>query len=589
MPRPMQPFHFPSRQAPAILRQNGSGRTTLRLDLASAGVTTAGSGSSNRSSNGGGSGGGGRAAATAPASAPAPASGSAQSSARGGGGSSGNRGSHSDGGGLRGRRGWWGSTRRRTPSFIDFWRQAEGRGNGIGAAADQRRRRRNRRRRSRLSQSLFFSPELAIFVLGLAALLAFIVFISDLISGKTFRPMAVLVFVAAGTYCIAIIKQQRVLTMDEQALVIEITDGSSTGTSRRRVISKEERRTLFEYFTFRSSTTAPTTATAATATAAVADSAEQVDDAAAAAAAAVADVSERGKGKEYTFAHGEDRGPMMSGEGGSRGGGWGSPAAAGLLATPHEPVVVTPPPLVDGGCCPAPPTASGLSRPLAVVSSTAAAAVAEGLLEREGDVGEGTGGGAGAANAGAAADRGLLVTHNLSLAPVHRDEAVVALASSSGASAEWASVASAVGTYGGPSSKPVPDCEQQRAEETKEQEVSERETASKGRGHSEEWTTAGSCIVCFGDYADGDDLCRLPCGHTYHAECIDAWLDGLDHAWCPLCKSDLLPQVESRHNSTTAGNSNSNSSSSNNREEGRRGPPVAGNANAAAVTGDEAV
>ncbi|CAN0378334.1 unnamed protein product, partial [Hapterophycus canaliculatus] len=38
------------------------------------------------------------------------------------------------------------------------------------------------------------------------------------------------------------------------------------------------------------------------------------------------------------------------------------------------------------------------------------------------------------------------------------------------------------------------------------------------RGNSQQWSTAGSCIVCFGDYADGDNLCRLPCRHTYHAE-----------------------------------------------------------------------
>ncbi len=28
----------------------------------------------------------------------------------------------------------------------------------------------------------------------------------------------------------------------------------------------------------------------------------------------------------------------------------------------------------------------------------------------------------------------------------------------------------------------------------------------------------GSCIVCFGDYAFGEELCRLPCRHLYHAK-----------------------------------------------------------------------
>ena len=34
----------------------------------------------------------------------------------------------------------------------------------------------------------------------------------------------------------------------------------------------------------------------------------------------------------------------------------------------------------------------------------------------------------------------------------------------------------------------------------------------------EEWATGAACVVCFGEYLPGDDLCRLPCRHTYHAE-----------------------------------------------------------------------
>lgn len=39
-----------------------------------------------------------------------------------------------------------------------------------------------------------------------------------------------------------------------------------------------------------------------------------------------------------------------------------------------------------------------------------------------------------------------------------------------------------------------------------------------GRSDSGEWSTDRACIVCFGDYAPGDMLCRLPCRHVYHAE-----------------------------------------------------------------------
>ncbi|CAM9195474.1 unnamed protein product [Ascophyllum nodosum] len=63
-------------------------------------------------------------------------------------------------------------------------------------------------------------------------------------------------------------------------------------------------------------------------------------------------------------------------------------------------------------------------------------------------------------------------------------------------------------------------------------------------GHSGEWSTAGACIVCFGDYSYGEELCRLPCRHLYHATCIDAWLDGANHAWCPLCKTGVVEGFE---------------------------------------------
>lgn len=33
------------------------------------------------------------------------------------------------------------------------------------------------------------------------------------------------------------------------------------------------------------------------------------------------------------------------------------------------------------------------------------------------------------------------------------------------------------------------------------------------------------CSICMGDYDPGADrLKRLPCGHSYHIACIDAWL-----------------------------------------------------------------
>jgi hypothetical protein len=39
------------------------------------------------------------------------------------------------------------------------------------------------------------------------------------------------------------------------------------------------------------------------------------------------------------------------------------------------------------------------------------------------------------------------------------------------------------------------------------------------------------------EYEDGELLKTLPCLHSYHQECIDAWLGG--HKLCPICKFDI--------------------------------------------------
>ena len=57
----------------------------------------------------------------------------------------------------------------------------------------------------------------------------------------------------------------------------------------------------------------------------------------------------------------------------------------------------------------------------------------------------------------------------------------------------------------------------------------------------------GECSVCLTAFEEGDQVRELPCGHCYHAECIDEWLldkgrkpsgvEGLRGlASCPLCK-----------------------------------------------------
>jgi hypothetical protein len=46
-----------------------------------------------------------------------------------------------------------------------------------------------------------------------------------------------------------------------------------------------------------------------------------------------------------------------------------------------------------------------------------------------------------------------------------------------------------------------------------------------------------SCMVCLADFADGDEVRKLPCSHVFHAHCIDEWLRRQTD--CPICKLNV--------------------------------------------------
>ena len=56
------------------------------------------------------------------------------------------------------------------------------------------------------------------------------------------------------------------------------------------------------------------------------------------------------------------------------------------------------------------------------------------------------------------------------------------------------------------------------------------------------------CAICLAEFARGDEVRALPpCGHAFHAACVDTWL--LCTSTCPSCRSALVLAPAS--NSTT--------------------------------------
>ncbi len=48
-----------------------------------------------------------------------------------------------------------------------------------------------------------------------------------------------------------------------------------------------------------------------------------------------------------------------------------------------------------------------------------------------------------------------------------------------------------------------------------------------------------SCAICLENLEDNEQIRELRCGHIYHANCLNMWVERGHHD-CPLCKYDML-------------------------------------------------
>ena len=46
------------------------------------------------------------------------------------------------------------------------------------------------------------------------------------------------------------------------------------------------------------------------------------------------------------------------------------------------------------------------------------------------------------------------------------------------------------------------------------------------------------CSICMSDLNIDEQVCDLPCKHTFHDECIQPWLSNYTYK-CPICRKEV--------------------------------------------------
>jgi len=72
-------------------------------------------------------------------------------------------------------------------------------------------------------------------------------------------------------------------------------------------------------------------------------------------------------------------------------------------------------------------------------------------------------------------------------------------------------------------------------------------------GHDHSLAAEDGCVVCQEHFVLGELTTQLPCGHTFHRECVMPWLE--KHNTCPTCRMELpaAPADEKKKNTVVVG------------------------------------
>lgn len=67
--------------------------------------------------------------------------------------------------------------------------------------------------------------------------------------------------------------------------------------------------------------------------------------------------------------------------------------------------------------------------------------------------------------------------------------------------------------------------------------IQQIDTARWGEDGSGGTAEQSQCMICLSEFCRGEEVRRLPCGHVFHAPCVDEWLRRCTD--CPICKANV--------------------------------------------------